>query len=87
MAALLYGGVTVLVSVLHPEDKHDSKGVPVALFAVATVVIGIAIITYLQRPKRQPLHWGPAHRPRAGRACSSGAAAARILARSPSSGG
>ena len=52
LAAALYGGVTALVSVLHPQGKQDPNGVPVALFALATVVIGIAIITYLQRPKR-----------------------------------
>ena len=51
LATLLYGGATVLVSVLHPEGKHDPKGIPLALFALATVVIGIAVITYVQRPK------------------------------------
>jgi hypothetical protein len=32
--------------------SFDPKGIPVALFALATAVIGIAIITCLQRPKR-----------------------------------
>ena len=44
LVVFIYGGVTVLVALLHPQGKQDPRGIPVALFALISAVIGIAVL-------------------------------------------
>ena len=44
LAVFVYGGVTVLVAVLHPQGKHDPRGIPIALFALISALLGTAVL-------------------------------------------
>ncbi|HMZ14128.1 MAG TPA: hypothetical protein PLI79_09315 [Mycobacterium sp.] len=44
LVVFVYGGVTVLVAVLHPQGKQDPRGIPIALFALASALTGIAVL-------------------------------------------
>ncbi len=47
-----FAGIIGLVSVLHPQGKQDAKGVPIALFALTTIVVGSVVISRMVRPPR-----------------------------------
>ena len=44
LVMFVYGGVTVLVALLHPQGKHDPRGIPIALFALVSALVGIAVL-------------------------------------------
>jgi hypothetical protein len=47
-----FAGIIGLVSVLHPQGKKDAKGIPIALFALTTIVVGSVVISRMARPLR-----------------------------------
>jgi hypothetical protein len=49
LIVVLYGGVIGLDSLLHPHGKGDPKGIPIALYGLATVFIGGGLITWMSR--------------------------------------
>ncbi len=48
LSAFVFGGVTLLAMVLHPQGKHDPLGVPIALFALISGLAGTGIILWMQ---------------------------------------
>lgn len=48
LSAFVFGGVTLMAMVLHPQGKHDPLGVPIALFALVAGLAGTGIILWMQ---------------------------------------
>ncbi|MCX4094694.1 hypothetical protein [Nocardia sp. alder85J] len=49
LVVVLFGGVMGLDAVWHPHGKSDPKGIPIALYGLAVVLVGGGLIAGMSR--------------------------------------